>query len=256
MNFKSARISFLIATSFVGLSHLFFELSLTWLLLPIAILLSLLIYGSACLQSNFFVPAYCYTSSTEKQIALSFDDGPNHEFTPQVLSMLAQYNALATFFVIGKNIPGNENILKQIDAAGHSIGNHSYTHSYFFDFKSAQGFKEELIQTTESVLSVIGKRMTLFRPPYGVITPKLAKVIKLLGYHVIGWSIRSFDTTTDSAHIIAQRVHSQIKSGAIILFHDTSDKTLQALKQTLDFAKHNGYKVISIEQLLKINAYE
>jgi peptidoglycan-N-acetylglucosamine deacetylase len=227
-----------------------------WLLLPGTIFLMLLIYGSANMQSNFFTTAFCYAIGAEKQIALSFDDGPNHEFTPQVLSTLAQYNASATFFIIGKNIQGNENILKQIDVAGHSIGNHSHTHSFFIDFKSVQGLKDELTQTTESVFKVIGKRMTLFRPPYGVITPNLAKVINILDYRVIGWSIRSFDTTAGSAQSITQRVQSQIKPGAIILFHDTSDKTIQALKQTLDFAKNNDYKVVSIEQLLKIKAYE
>jgi peptidoglycan/xylan/chitin deacetylase (PgdA/CDA1 family) len=75
-----------------------------------------------------------------------------------VLSTLAQYDAPATFFVIGKNIPGNESILKQIDAEGHSIGNHSYTHSFYVDFKSLRGFKNELNQTAECVFKVIGKR--------------------------------------------------------------------------------------------------
>jgi peptidoglycan-N-acetylglucosamine deacetylase len=256
MTFRSTRSHFIIAICVIGLSHAFFEINLMWLLLPIAFFLVLLVYGSANMQSNFFTPAFCYAVGAEKQIALSFDDGPNPEFTPQVLSILAQHNAFATFFVIGKNIQGNENILKQIDAAGHSIGNHSHSHSFFIDFKGVQGFKDELAQTTESVFKVIGKRMTLFRPPYGVITPNLAKVINILDYRVIGWSIRSFDTTADSAQTIAQRVQSQIKPGAIILFHDTSDKTIQALKQTLDFAKNNDYKIISVEQLLKINAYE
>lgn len=256
MTFKSTSTGFIIAISFIGFSHAFFGISLTWLLLPGTIFLAFLIYGSASMQSNFFAPAHCYANIAEKQIALSFDDGPNHEFTPQVLSILAQYNALATFFVVGKNIQGNENILKQIHAAGHSIGNHSHSHSFFIDCKSVQGFKYEINQTTESVFRVIGKRMKLFRPPYGVMTPNLAKVIKILDYRAIGWSIRSFDTTARSAQSIAQRVQLQIKPGAIILFHDTSDKTVQALKQTLDFAKNNDYKIVSVGQLLKINAYE
>jgi peptidoglycan-N-acetylglucosamine deacetylase len=256
MTFKSTSTSFIIAISLIGLSYVLFGISLVWLLLPGTIFLGLLIYGSASIQSNFFAPAHCYTDIAEKQIALSFDDGPHQEFTPQVLSTLAQYEAFATFFVIGKNIQGNEYILKQIDAAGHSIGNHSHTHSFFIDFKSVQGFKDELNQTTESVFKVIGKRMTLFRPPYGVITPNLAKVIKVLDYHVIGWSIRSFDTTAKPAHLITRHIQEQIKPGAIVLFHDTSDKTIQVLKQTLNFAKENGYKIVSLEHLLKINAYE
>ncbi len=256
MTFRSTRSHFIIAICVIGLSHTVFGINLDWLLLPIAFFLALIVYGSANIQSNFFAPAHCYADIADKEIALSFDDGPHQEFTPQVLSTLAQYNAFATFFVVGKNIQGNENILKQIHAAGHSIGNHSHSHSFFIDFKSVQGFKDEINQTTESVFKVIGKRMALFRPPYGVITPNLAKAIDKLDYRVIGWSIRSFDTTAGSAQSIAQRVQSQIKPGAMILFHDTSDKTIQALKQTLDFAKNNDYKVVSVEQLLKVNAYE
>jgi len=160
------------------------------------------------------------------------------------------------FFVIGKNIQGNEALLQQIDSDGHSIGNHSYTHSFFMDFNSLQGFKDELNQTAESVFNIIGKRMRLFRPPYGVTTPKLAQASKELNYSVIGWSIRSFDTTAASEQFITRRVQTQIKPGAIILFHDRSDKTLQVLKQTLNFAKQNGYKIVTVEQLLKIKAYE
>jgi peptidoglycan-N-acetylglucosamine deacetylase len=256
MTFNSTRNIFIIAISIIGLLHLFFGISLWWLVLPGAVYLALIIYGSAIIQANFYGPAYCFAETLEKEIALSFDDGPNREFTPRVLSTLAQYNALATFFVIGKKIPGNESILKQIDADGHSIGNHSYTHSFFMDFKSLQDFKNELNQTAEIVFKIIGKRLKLFRPPYGVTTPNLAKASNGLNYNIIGWSIRSFDTTADSAQIITRRVQTQIKPGAIILFHDTSDKTIQVLKQTLNFAQENGYKIVSVEQLLKIKAYE
>ncbi|MGZ4954408.1 MAG: polysaccharide deacetylase family protein [Methylobacter sp.] len=256
MTFKSTRNGFLIAISVIGLLHTFFGISLGWLLLPSTICLALIIYGSAVIQSNFHAQAYCYANVSEKEIALSFDDGPNREYTPQVLSTLAQFNAPATFFVTGKNIEGNENILKQMDAEGHNIGNHSYTHSFYVDFKSLQGFKNELDRTTESVFKVIGKRMKLFRPPYGVTTPNLVKASNSLNYSIIGWTIRSFDTTADTAQTITRRIQTQLKPGSIILFHDTSDKTVQVLKQTLNFAKENGYKIVSIEQLLKIQAYE
>jgi peptidoglycan/xylan/chitin deacetylase (PgdA/CDA1 family) len=256
MTFKSTCNSFIIAIGVIGLLHTFFGISLGWLILPSTVFLALIIYGSATIQSNFHTQAYCHANVSEKEIALSFDDGPNREYTPQILSTLAQHNATATFFVIGKNIQGNESILKQIDAEGHCIGNHSYTHSFCIDFKSLQGFKNELNQTAESVFKVIGKRMKLFRPPYGVTTPNLVKAANILNYNIIGWSIRSFDTTADTAQAITRRVQSQIKPGAIILFHDTSEKTIQALKQTLNFAKENGYKIVSIEQLLKIEAYE
>lgn len=256
MTYYSTRLYLIITVSVIALLHWFFALTLWWLVLPITIYLALIIYGSSVIQANFFAPAYCAADSAEKVIALSFDDGPHKEYTPEVLSLLAQHHATATFFVIGKNIHGNESLLKQIIADGHSIGNHSYTHGFFIDFKNVQGFKDELNQTAELVFSIIGKRMKLFRPPYGVTTPNLVKAAKLLDYAIIGWNIRSLDTTNDTVEVITERVQTQIKSGAIILLHDTSAKTIDVLKQTLNFAQEKGYKVVSVEQLLKIKAYE
>lgn len=256
MTFKLARNCFVVVAGVIGLLHLLFGVSLAWLLLPGVIFLASIVYGSSVIQANFFAAAYCHADTEAKEIALSFDDGPNRQYTPQALSVLAQYKAPATFFVAGKNIQGNEDLLKEMDANGHIIGNHTYTHSFFIDFKSAQGFKDELNRTAEAVFKVVGKRMKLFRPPYGVTTPHLAKASDALNYHIIGWSIRSFDTTADSADKINQRVQKQIKPGAIILFHDTSEKTIQVLTQTLKFAKENGYKIVSLELLLNIKAYD
>jgi peptidoglycan/xylan/chitin deacetylase (PgdA/CDA1 family) len=258
MNYYSTRLYLIIAVSVIAVLvlHWFFALPLWWLVLPSAVYLALIIYGSSVIQANFFASAYCSADSAEKVIALSFDDGPHREYTPEILSLLAQHHATATFFVIGKNIHGNESLLQQMIADGHSIGNHSYTHGFFIDFKNVQGFKDELNQTAELVFSIIGKHIKLFRPPYGVTTPNLAKAAKLLDYAIIGWTVRSLDTTNDTVEVITQRVQTQIKSGAIILLHDTSTKTIEVLKQTLNFARENGYKIVSVEQLLKIKAYE
>ncbi|MEQ1620473.1 MAG: polysaccharide deacetylase family protein [Methylococcales bacterium] len=256
MTLKSTRLSFIIAISIISFLHVFWGVSLWWLMLPIAAAKLLIIYGSSIIHSNFHAPVYCKANVLKKEIALSFDDGPNRHFTPRVLSVLASFNAPATFFVIGKNIEGNETVLKQIDEEGHSIGNHSYTHSFVVDLKGLNGFKDELNRTTESVFNIIGKRMKLFRPPYGVTTPSLVKAAKQLDYYLIGWNIRSLDTTADTVQTITKRVQTQIKPGAIILFHDTSDKTVEVLKQTLNYAKEQGYKIVSVERLLSIEAYE
>jgi peptidoglycan-N-acetylglucosamine deacetylase len=255
MTYNTTRLYLLIAVSVIVMLSWFFAITLWWLILPSAVYLACLIYGSSVIQANFFSPAYCSAQTAEKIIALSFDDGPHAEYTPQVLALLAQYKATASFFVIGKNIHGNESLLKQIDSEGHSIGNHTYSHSFFIDFKNVQGFKNELNQTAELVFNSIGKKMQLFRPPYGVTTPHLAKAAKQLDYHTIGWNIRSLDTTNDTVEVITQRVQSQMQSGAIILLHDTSSKTMQVLEQILNFAQNNGYKIVSVERLLKINAY-
>ena len=256
MNFKSASIAFIISVFIICLLYYFSLISLWWLILPIVIYKSLIIYGSATIQSNFFTNAFCNAVTSEKIVAITFDDGPNNKFTPKVLSTLAEFDAKATFFVIGKNINGNENIIKQIDSGGHILGNHTFSHSFFIDFKSANGFKEELNKTSDEVFKIMGKRMKLFRPPYGVTTPGIAKASRELSYNIIGWNIRSLDTTNDNEEIITARVLKQIKSGAILLFHDTSEKTINVLKQTLTFAKQNGYKIVSLQQLLEIENYK
>ncbi len=255
MNFRSTTITFIISLP-VWLGFCYFSnLNYWWLLIPVFIYKGFIIYGSATIQTNFFTIALCSGNTNEKVIAITFDDGPNSEFTPQILSTLKEYKVSAAFFVIGKNIKGNETILKQIDSEGHIIGNHSFSHSFFIDFKSNKGFKDELNNTANEIYRIIKKRPTLFRPPYGVTTPNLVKATKQLNYHFVGWNIRSLDTTNDNEEIIKKRILKQIKPGAIILFHDTSSKTNAVLKQTLNFAKENGFKILGIEDLLKIKAY-
>ncbi len=256
LNFKSSSVVFFLTVILCGALYYFFDVSLWWILVPALLFKAAIIYGSATIQSNFHIDALCSANTSKKEIAITFDDGPNATYTPQILKVLADYNASATFFVIGKNIAGNEALLQQIDAAGHIIGNHTFSHSFFIDFKNKKGFIEELNQTMAAVYKASGRQIRLFRPPYGVTTPNLAHAAKELNYSVIGWNIRSLDTKADSEEQIAKRVISQVKPGAVILFHDTSAKTVNVLKQTLNFAKENGFKIVSVEQLLDVKGYE
>jgi peptidoglycan/xylan/chitin deacetylase (PgdA/CDA1 family) len=256
MTFKNTSFIFLSAIIACGLLHYFYGFSLWYIIIPVILYKLAIIYGSAKIDSNFYIKAFCEADTTEKIISITFDDGPHPEYTPEVLQILSEYNAKATFFVIGKNIEGNEELLKEIDAKGHLIGNHSFSHSFFIDFKGRKSFLKELSQTIASVYKLTGRQMRFFRPPYGVTTPHLARASKDLGLCVIGWNIRSMDTTADPEEIITERVKEQMKPGAIILFHDTSAKTVSVLKQTLNFAKENGFKVVSTERLLGLKAYE
>jgi len=256
LNFKSTSLLFILSLALCGLLIYYFSIHPIWLVLPVIVFKVFIIYGSATIQSNFYLKAYNSGDVTKKQIAITFDDGPHPEFTPKILKVLAEYNVKASFYVIGKNSAGNEKLIEQIHEQGHLLGNHSFSHSFFIDFKSSKGFIEEINQTNNALEKIIGKRTTLFRPPYGVTTPNIASAVKKLNMHVIGWNVRSLDTTNDDAQTIVKRVTTQLKPGAIVLFHDTSDKTVSVLKQTLNFAKENGFKVVSLEELLTIKAYE
>jgi peptidoglycan/xylan/chitin deacetylase (PgdA/CDA1 family) len=255
LNFKTASLLFVIAL--IGVISLHYSIGLSWWwLLPVVLAYKIrLILGSSRIDSNFHTQVYCEGKAVDKEIALTFDDGPS-PFTKGILTTLAAYQAPATFFVIGKNIQGHEAILKQTLAAGHTIGNHTFSHSFFIDFKNAKGFKQELNQTADTVFDVIGKRMKFFRPPYGVTTPHLAKAARELDYRVIGWNIRSLDTTSDSEELIFKRIIQQLKPGAIILFHDTSEKTNNVLKQVLQYATENQFKIVGLEKLVDLRAYQ
>ena len=254
--YNAARTALAAAAAPLILLHHFYAVSLWWMALPLAIFGGLLIYGASVVSSEFFMPVRCGAETPLKEIAITFDDGPHAEFTPKVLAALAEFGAPAAFFVIGKNIRGNEELLRRIDAEGHAVGNHTFTHSYFVDFKGFTGFKDELNRTADAIHEVIGKRIKLFRPPYGVMTPQLANASVALDYQVIGWNVRSFDTTRSSEERIADRVLKRIKPGAVILFHDASDKTVNVLKRTLRYAQQNGFKVVSLERLLAVRPYQ
>ncbi|HET6227728.1 MAG TPA: polysaccharide deacetylase family protein [Bacteroidia bacterium] len=250
LNFKTSSILFVLAVISIVTFHYVAFFSLWWLILPVLIYKAFIVYGSANINSNFYCKTYCEGTTTEKEIVLTFDDGPT-AFTPAILETLRQHQAPATFFVIGKNIHGNEAVLKQTVAEGHTLGNHTFSHSFFIDFKNAKQFKRELNQTDDAVYNVTGTHLSWFRPPYGVTTPHLVKAAKQLHYKIIGWNIRSLDTTKDSEEVIYKRVTSQLKPGAIILFHDSSEKTNAVLKRTLAFAKEHKFKVVPLGKLLK-----
>ncbi|TEB41353.1 polysaccharide deacetylase family protein, partial [Flavobacterium circumlabens] len=148
------------------------------------------------ISSDYHVKAFCSNpSEKEKKIALTFDDGPG-PFTVEVLELLKKYNANATFFCIGKNIENHPEIVKQIIEEGHLVGNHSYSHSKFFDFYNAAAITKELQKTDSLLEKFTPGKVKFFRPPYGVTTPSIRRALKITGHQVIGWNIRSLDGGT------------------------------------------------------------
>lgn len=223
----------------------------------VGILWSLVVFfGSAYIASNYHVKAYCSNpSETEKKISLTFDDGP-HEMTVLVLDVLRQYKVKATFFCIGKNIEAHPDILKKIIEEGHTVGNHSYSHSRFFDFYRKKQVIAEIEKTDALLKSVLGKNPILFRPPYGVTNPSIRRALAVTKHKTIGWNIRSLDGGTKNEKFIFDRIIKRIKPGGIVLLHDTSIQTVNVLEQLLSFLKNNNFSVVPLEELLNIKAYE
>ncbi|MET3033056.1 polysaccharide deacetylase family protein [Flavobacterium johnsoniae] len=213
-------------------------------------------FGSSRISSNYHVKAFCNNPlEKEKKIALTFDDGPS-EFTLEVLELLKKYNAKAAFFCIGKNIEKHPEIVKQIIAQGHLVGNHSYSHSNFFDFYNAGQIQEEIEKTDALLEKLTSKKINFFRPPYGVTTPSIRRALKLTGHKTIGWNIRSLDGGTKNQELILNRITKRVSPGGIVLLHDTGEHSVLVLEQFLQFLQQNNYQVVSIEELLNLNAYE
>jgi peptidoglycan/xylan/chitin deacetylase (PgdA/CDA1 family) len=217
---------------------------------------SLIVFlGCISINSGFFFPVICGANTERKEIAISFDDGPAENYTKEILAILNTENIKATFFCIGNRIAGNEAILKQIYTDGHIIGNHSYSHHFWFDMYSAKKMQEDLKQMDTEMERVTGLKPKLFRPPYGVTNPNLAKAIRNGGYTPVGWSVRSMDTVIKDGKKLLAKINKGIKPGAVFLFHDTSKTTLDVLPEFIQEVKKRGYNIIPLDKLLALQPY-
>lgn len=195
--------------------------------------------GAYFIGLNFHLNSINTLNTNEKKVALTFDDGP-HINTVKVLEVLKKHDVKAIFFIIGKNIQGNEAILKQIVAEGHQIGNHSFSHHNWIDVWSTKKVTEDFA-TCQKLIEQYQPNSKLFRPPYGVTNPNIAKAVKKLSLQSIGWNVRSYDTSIKDVEKIKERVLSQLKPGAIILLHDRLDFMPELLDTLIPAIKNKGY---------------
>ena len=116
--------------------------------------------------------------------------------------------------------------------------------------------KRELEITRDIIFQVTGKKPKLFRPPFGVTNPTVARVVRLLGYTAIGWRLKSRDTVIRDEKVLLERLKKKLRPGDIVLFHDTSDHTVNVLTDFIQWTELNNYRIVRLDQLLNIKAYE
>ena len=183
--------------------------------------------------------------TSEKEVFLTFDDGPTPRVTDFVLDQLEKHQAKASFFCVGKNVCEHPQIMERIQKYGHTIANHTYNHYHCYKHSLADYLHN--IALTENLfrqLSINSKK--LFRPPYGRISPKATRAIQRQGYNIIMWDILSADfDLKNSAAKCTKNVIENIKPGSIVVFHD-SVKSYPILKETLprvlSHLNENGYQ--------------
>jgi polysaccharide deacetylase family sporulation protein PdaB len=191
----------------------------------------------------------------EKVIALTFDDGPDPEDTPQILDLLQQYGAKATFFIIGKKAEQYPELVKREAAEGHELANHTYQHTYFNGSINESNVRNELSRTEEVINKITGQKSRLFRPPGGYYSEPLVRIARQEGYMVVMWSwhINTMDWDTPGVERIIQRVLNNARNGDIVLFHDYVEgktQTIEALQRILPVLQNRGYQFVTISDLL------
>jgi peptidoglycan/xylan/chitin deacetylase (PgdA/CDA1 family) len=215
-------------------------------------------WACATPSSTFFRPVLVRGPQQGKRISLTFDDGPSEQFTAQVLDILREHRVPATFFVCGKNVEEHPDLLRRIVAEGHEVGNHSYSHPYFF-FKSRGRMAQEIDRTQAIIEKVVGFRPNIFRPPYGARWFGLVPTLLERGMHLIQWSATGYDWKKDAAGII-QTALRELRPGAIILLHDGRETrpaaqidrspTLAALPGLIAGARQEGYTFAPLKDFL------
>jgi peptidoglycan-N-acetylglucosamine deacetylase len=255
LNFRNTNIFFIALLAILIGLHVQYGLPVYIYPLLFIVYSLIVFWGCYYVGSNFFIKIVCKANTDKKEIAISFDDGPAENYTQKILAILNTENVKATFFCIGNRIAGNEAILKQVQADGHIIGNHSYSHHFWFDMYSTQKMQDDLKQMDAEMERVTGLKPKLFRPPYGVTNPNLAKAIKNGGYTPVGWSVRSMDTVIKDGKKLLDKINEGIKPGAVFLFHDTSKTTLDVLPEFIQEVKKRGYNIIPLDKLLALQPY-
>jgi len=210
--------------------------------------------GVAIPQLRFFGDFICRGTGSKKQVALTFDDGPDLRSTPQLLELLQEQKIPAAFFCIGRRVEENPELAARIVREGHMLGNHSYAHSNFTNFYSRSRLRTELQQAQVAVEKACGMAPKLFRPPVGLSNPNTFRAAQDLDLKVIGWSIRSLDTVIKEPEKIIARIRRGLEPGAIILLHDGNipvEKLIATVKTLLDTLRGLGYEVVRLDELLK-----
>lgn len=181
-------------------------------------------------------------------IALTFDDGPNAQFTPKLLEGLKQRNVHATFFLIGENIEqnSNRNLVKQMYEEGHLIGNHTYRHLEITKLSDEEAY-EEIKSTNDLIESIIGKAPEYMRPPFGSWQKNLEKKMMIIP---VLWTVDPLDWTTENVDEIVNKVVTETKENDIILLHDCYNSSVIAALRIVDLLQAEGYQFVTVDKLL------
>ncbi len=223
---------------------------------PLVLFLAICMIAPFLPRFCFFLPIISRGQSGLKAVALTYDDGPDPQTTPALLRLLQQYEITAVFFVTGHKAIRYPELIRQILAHGHSIGNHSYNHDNLLMLKSSETLMYE-VKSAQEVLAGFGIRPLAFRPPVGITNPRLRRVLGNLNMFTVNFSRRPIDCGNRFIKNLSGRILKHVRPDDIIVLHDVSPpvKSLYAywLEETeLIFAglRTQGFSILPLEELI------
>jgi peptidoglycan/xylan/chitin deacetylase (PgdA/CDA1 family) len=207
-------------------------------------------------QTNFLGPVESRGKTGQTLVALTFDDGPAEPTTRQVLDLLEKHGVLATFFVSGANAKSHPDLIADILARGHSIGNHSLNHMPYLMLRGSRTLHREVAEA-QLILRSMGVDALAFRPPVGIINPKLPGVLNSLNMFCVTFSCRAFDAGNRRIHNLAARILRKVKADDIILLHDVpapnagdSEQLLAEMEKIIAGIQKKGLRIVPLPELI------
>lgn len=203
-----------------------------------------------------FGAVYTRGPAARRELALTFDDGPNPETTPRVLALLARHGVTATFFVVGEKALAYPELVQAIAQAGHGVGVHGHVHDRLYALRSARFVERDLGRAVAAVESALGAMPTLFRPPVGFVSGATAVAAERAGLTLVGWTARSLDGRARATPArVLERATRALENGAIVLLHDAAERDdhepacLAILGELLTRVKESGFVAVSVDAL-------
>jgi peptidoglycan/xylan/chitin deacetylase (PgdA/CDA1 family) len=183
-------------------------------------------------------------------VALTFDDGPSPDVTVQVLDILSQKDAKATFFVVGRQVERHPELVRRAIAEGHVVANHTYSHPALFCFLSPRRLREEIERTQEVIYRATGVRPRHFRSPVGLRHPLLKARLQRANLRFVLWRLRTYDTRRITREVLHRRIVDAVGPGAIVLLHDRpgpgTAAMVNALPDVIDALRDCGYEFVTV----------
>jgi peptidoglycan-N-acetylglucosamine deacetylase len=214
--------------------------------------------GICVVKLSFFVRSFCRSSRSGAGVVLTFDDGPDPSGAKGLLEALSRHDVKAAFFPIGMKAEAHPNLLREIDQAGHVIGNHTYRHAWFTNMLVGKSLEQEMARAQNVIEAAIGKTPAFFRPPAGLTNPHYRKVLKRLGLVSVGWDVRVFDTRKKSENVV-EGVLNKLREGSIILLHEGCRDPVD-FKEMVDSLvkgiRGRGFAFTDLEEITGLQAYQ